>query len=420
MKFDFSKTNNLIFIFITLYISLIVGFYFDENLNYGAKPDWYNSDLPVINDLSVNLKKTLLNYEDYGHRHSPVYLIFLGFLKKIGFSFDVIRLIHLNISILLIYLFYKCLVFKFDNIEKGILLILSFSVFLSPTFRSLAIWPSSRIIGLLFFTLSILEFLKYLKYKKNIHIWKNTIFLIFSSYISPNFSLFIFFFSYHYFRLNNLRDLIYLYLFCLVSSLPVFYYLIILDVNFLMVNTPGTVSKENISLSFNFADKILIISSIILFHLAPLIINKNFFFELIKSKKKDLIIVSIIFIFLGLFFNYQPEFTGGGIFFQISNFFFKNNTFFYLISFLSLFLLYFFIKKSLDNFLIFLLLIVSNLQNTIYHKYYDPLIMILFFSLLILPDSLKFFDKRSNIFIVYIFYILYIFLRIAKNSLLNI
>ena len=419
MKFDFSKTNNLILIFITLYISLIVGFYFDENLNYGAKPDWYNSDLPVINDLSVNLKETLLNYEVYGHRHSPVYLIFLGFLKNIGFSFDSIRLIHLNISILLIYFFYKCLAFKFDNIEKKILLILSFSIFLSPTFRSLAIWPSSRIIGLLFFTLSILEFLKYLKYKKNIYIWKNTIFLIFASYISPNFSLFIIFFSYHYFRLNNLKDLIYLYLFCLISTFPVFYYLVVLDVNFLMVNTPGVISNENISLSFNFADKILIISSILLFHLTPFMINKNFFFELIKSSKKDLIIVSLFFIFLGFFFNYQPEFTGGGIFFQISNFFFNNNTLFYLISFLSLILLYFLIKNSLGNFLIFLLLVVSNIQNTIYHKYYDPLIMILFFSLLTLPDSLKFFDKRINIFIVYMFYILYIFLRIVKNSLLN-
>ena len=108
----------------------------------GALPAWEAGDYPGINDLSLNFKETLLNYESYGHRHSPVYLIFLSLLKKIGFSFDIIRFINLNISLLLILFFYKCLIIKFDRIEKSILLLLSLSMFLSPTFRSLAIWPS--------------------------------------------------------------------------------------------------------------------------------------------------------------------------------------------------------------------------------------------------------------------------------------
>ena len=138
MNYNFSKTHKVIFVFVGLYISLLIGFFFNENLNLGAKPDWYSGDLIVINDLSISLKKTLLNYEIYGHRHSPVYLVFLSFLKKIGFSFDIIRFIHLNLSILLIYFFYKCLSLKFDNVEKNLLLIFSFSIFLSPTFRSLS------------------------------------------------------------------------------------------------------------------------------------------------------------------------------------------------------------------------------------------------------------------------------------------
>lgn len=419
MKYDFLKTYNVILIFITLYISLIVGFFFDENLNLGAKPDWYFGDIPVIEALSVDLKKTFINYDIYGHRHSPVYLIFLSFLKSVGFDYDLIRFIHLNISILLIYFFFKCLSFKFDNIDKNILLIFSFSILLSPTFRSLAIWPDTRIIGLLFFVISILEFLKYLKYKKKIYIWKNTIFLICSSYISPNFSLFIIFFAYHYIKENNFKDLFCLYIFCLVSSLPVFYYIFILDVNFLMVNTPGEINGENISLSFNISDKILIISSIILFHLIPFLLNKNFFYEIIKNPKKDLLIVSFIFIILLYFFNYQINFTGGGIFFQISYFIFKNNVLFYITSFISLILLFSFVKDNLNNFLIFSILIISNVQNSIYHKYYDPLVMILFFSVIIIPGSLKFFDKKNNIFIIYAFYILYIFSRIVKNNLLS-
>ena len=46
-----------------LYLTLIFGFYIDENLNFGAIPDWNIQILPVINDLSLNIKKTLLNYE---------------------------------------------------------------------------------------------------------------------------------------------------------------------------------------------------------------------------------------------------------------------------------------------------------------------------------------------------------------------
>ena len=420
MKYDFSKKYNTVFIFLTLYISLIVGFFFDENLNLGAKPDWLFGDIPVIQAFSADLKNTFINYDFYGHRHSPVYLIFLSFLKSIGFDFNLIRFVHLNLSILLIYFFYKCLLIKFNNIEKNLLLIFSFSIFLSPTFRSLAIWPDTRIIGLLFFTISILEFLKYLKYKKNIYIWKNTIFLILSSYISPNFSLFLIFFAYHYLKERNFKNLFFLFLFCLLSSLPVFYYIFILDVNFLMVNTPGEIAGENISLSFNISDKILIISSIILFHLIPFLLNKVFFYEMIKFFKKEFLIISLIFLILLYFFNYQISYTGGGIFFQISNLFFENNIFFYFVSFISLILLFFFIKNNLNNFLIFLPLIISNIQNTIYHKYYDPLMMIIFFSIIIIPESLRFFNKRKNIFIIYIFYILFIFSRIVKNNLLNI
>ena len=420
MKYNFSKKYNTLLIFLILYISLIIGFFFDENLNLGAKPDWFFGDIPVIQAFSADLKNTFINYDFYGHRHSPVYLIFLSFLKSIGFDFNLIRFVHLNLSILLIYFFYKCLLIKFNNIEKNLLLVFSFSIFLSPTFRSLAIWPDTRIIGLLFFTISILEFLKYLKYKKNIYIWKNTIFLILSSYISPNFSLFLIFFAYHYLKERNFKNLFFLFLFCLLSSLPVFYYIFILDVNFLMVNTPGEIAGENISLSFNISDKILIISSIILFHLIPFLLNKVFFYEMIKFFKKEFLIISLIFLILLYFFNYQTSYTGGGIFFQISYLFFENNIFFYFVSFISLILLFFFIKNNLNNFLIFLLLIISNIQNTIYHKYYDPLIMIMFFSIIIIPESLRFFNKRKNIFLIYIFYILYIFSRIFKNNLLNI
>ena len=411
------KFNNL-YLFILLYISLIIGFYLGEDLNSGATGDWYGTDFPVIKDLASDLKNTLLNYESYGHRHSPVYLIFLSLLKNFGLSYDLIRFVHLNLSILLLYFFYKCLVIKFNNIEKNLLIILSLSIFLSPTFRSLAIWPSSRLIGLLFFVLSVYEFLKFQKNNLNTHLIKNIFFLIVSSYISPNFSLFIIYFFYHYYRKINATAITLVLLFCILFSLPAVYYIFILDINFLTVGTPGLVDGNSIGLSFNFSNKILIISSIIFFHFIPFLINKEFTIDFICWVKKNLIFVMFFFIINLIFFDYLVRFTGGGFFFQISNYLIKNNSIFYFFSFISLLVLGYFTRNNLNNLIIFLLLILSNIQNTIYHKYYDPLIMIIFFTIFNSSFSYKFLNRKINLLYLYFFYSIFIIMRIFKNNFL--
>ncbi len=409
------KSQKISVTFFLLYSSLLMGFYFDENLNFGAYFDWLYTDTPVINASAENFKNTILNYDNFGHRHSPVYLVFLGFLKKIGLSLDTLRFLHLNLSLLLIYLFYKCLNFKFNYVDKSIILILSFSLFLSPTFRSLSIWPSTRIIGLIFFVMSIYEFLKYQKFGDKIYIWKNVSYLILCSYISPNFSIFIIFFFYHYFKKENFRTNIQIFIFCIFLSIPAIYYIFILNVNFLVAGTPGSTETDTIGFSFNFSNKILIISTIILFHLLPFILNKNFFIEIRKFPKKYYIFL-LSFLFLNIyFFNYVTNYTGGGIFFQFSNYILDNNYFFHLISFISLILLGFLSYNNLNNFLVFFILIISNIQNTIYHKYYDPLVLILFFTLISTSLSSYFLSNRKYLFYLYGFYFFFIFTRILKN-----
>ena len=412
---NFSKYYKTLFISLFLYLSLIYGFYIDENLNFGAIGDWLHTDKPVIEALSEDIKKTLLNYESFGHRHSPLYLIFLSFFYKLGFSLDLIRFLHLNLSLLLIYYFYKCLTFKFEQIDKNILLLISFSLFLSPTFRSLSIWPSSRIIGLIFFVMSIYEFLKYQKFGREKYVFQNIFYLILSSYISPNFSVFIIYFFFHYIKKENLILIIKYLIFCGVLSLPAFYYLFILDINFLTAATPGSSDEEKIGLSFNFANKILIISSITLFHLLPFLFDKSIFNEFKKIKNYNFLVFFIIFLISLFYFNYHPNYTGGGVFFQISYYLFNNNYFFYFVCLISIFILCFFSSKNLNNFLIFLILIVSNLQNTIYHKYYDPLILIIFFTIISSYLSNNFLLKKNNVYYLYFFYIGFIFMRLVKN-----
>ena len=58
---------------ISLYFSLIIGFYFDENLNLGAQPDWKYTDLPVIKDLVDDIKKIT---------QIEIYTMSLDFLNK--------------------------------------------------------------------------------------------------------------------------------------------------------------------------------------------------------------------------------------------------------------------------------------------------------------------------------------------------
>ena len=90
---------------IFLYLTLLVGFAYDENLNFGSYYDWIQVYKVPIIDFSLNFKNTLLTYDQYGQRHSPVYLIFLSFFLDLGLSFDVIRIIHLHLCLSLIFIF---------------------------------------------------------------------------------------------------------------------------------------------------------------------------------------------------------------------------------------------------------------------------------------------------------------------------
>ena len=400
-----------------LYTSLLIGFYFGENLNHGSYLDWVNAYNPIIESFSNNFKNTFFNYDSYGQRHSPIYIIFLSVLFKFGLSFDFIRLIHLHISLSLIIIFYSCLKLKFRDTNRTVLKLLALSIFLSPTFRSLAIWPDSRIPGLIFFTLSIYFFLKFLISTKNEKkfAWLSLISIIISSYISPNFSLFFIFFIYHFFKKLKLKNFLVLVLFSFAASLPMIYYIFFLDINFIAAGkTPGYDTIAT-SLNFNVSNKLLIISSIIFFHLIPILLFLLDYKKMILFCKKNLIFILIPFLILVYFFNYQLSFTGGGVFFQLSQILFNNNLFFFIISFLSFLVIIYLSSIHLENFILIFLLILSNIQNTIYHKYYEPLILIMVFILFNNLDYRNFFSKKRNLIYLYGFSLFYIFLRIFKK-----
>ena len=162
----------------------------------------------------------------------------------------------------------------------------------------------------------------------------------------------------------------------------------------------------------------MIISSIIFFHLSPILLMDNFFNQFKNFLLKKFIILIPFLICLIYFFNYHLSYTGGGVFFQLSNLLFDNNYFFYIGSLFFVSFTLYISSFSLNNFFLLTLLIVSNIQNTIYHKYYEPLVFILFFTLIKYPEIENLLKKKNNILYLYLLSFIYILMRVFKINYL--
>ena len=417
-KFSIRKIE--ILLFITLYFSLIISFILGEDSTGGAFLDYQNQS-KVINEFVKNIKFALLNYDQlpFTTRHSPILLILISFLIKFNFNEEIIRLIYLHLNLILPYIFYKCLKIRFKNVDKKYLLILSGIIFLSPTFRTLTIWPDSRILGLTLFTLSIFYFLKYLDSNYLKYAILNVILCALSSYVSPNFSIFAIYFTFIYLKNYGFfsSQIFKILIINLIISLPAIYYVFILKIHFFYAKATLDFPGKDL-LFFNFFNQILIVSSIIFFYLIPFLITKIINFKINKNK------YLIFFISLGLtlisinFFNYKISFTGGGIIFHLSNYLFDNNIFFYIFSFLSIFVIINLLINNLENAFLIICVYLGNPQTTIYHKYYDPLIFILIFTILSIEFNNKFLIKKKNTYILYIYFLIFLAINNLKHLII--
>jgi len=410
------NTKNII-IFGLLYSSLILGFILNEDSTGGALAD-FGAYKRYINAFLDNFWETFLNYDQLKERHSPVYIMLLSAFYHLNIPENIIRFLNLNFSLISILFFYKCLKLKFKDINNNYLILISLVFFISPTYRSLSIWPDSRIFGFHFFVISTFYYLKFIYVKKEIfYCYLNIFFLALSAYFSINFCVFSIFFLYQYYcSLKFSKKFINCIILNLILAFPAFYYLFVLDIFFLITGaTPGNYTNDiGIKNNFNIANKLLIISSIIMFYFLPIIlIKKKLFIYTNRFKINEIIFLLAFFLILVKFFNYQLSFTGGGIFLHLSQIIFNNNILFFLISFYSLAFIYKICEKNLENFIIIILIFLSNPQLSIYHKYYDPLLFFLIFSLLNLNLSKSFF-KFKNIILIYIFHFFFLFISFIK------
>ena len=93
MKLKSNFFNNLLF---SLYLSLITGFYFNEDFAGGFEYDFRIHEGLIKDLFNDSLIFGLLNYDRNYVPHSPVFIIYLVFTKIICFR-NFLRLINLHI-----------------------------------------------------------------------------------------------------------------------------------------------------------------------------------------------------------------------------------------------------------------------------------------------------------------------------------
>ena len=402
------KNNSQILSFIILYSTVIFGFYLDENITSGPKLDFYHM-LKQVSEFENNFLGTLLNYDQIEHhtRISPIFVLIIFFFKKVFTDMDILRFFFLNILILNQFFFYLCLrelYSKFISTKK--LFLISLVIFISPSFRANIIWPESAMLGLLFFLIGLYFFLKNNNQFNTKNVVLNILFVALASYIRPSYCLFaIYFFLDLLIKKKNIKIILLSISLNVLLSLPAIYYVFFLKIFFI---TSG-------GLSFNYFNKIGIILSIIFFHLFPFLIYKQFNLNFLKNTK--IILVSLIVsIFIILNFDYRLDYSGGGILLHFSNFIFDNNFLFYFFVPILIFLTIELVDKNkLNNFIIILILLLITPQYHIFHKYYDPLVIVLAFTLIDFKSKHLIYGQNKFIYALYVWNITYFLVNFANK-----
>ena len=388
------NSRNICIIYLFLYFSLLLGLYFNEDFSGGYIQD-YGVHKYTASFFTGNFIETFLNYEKLGLPHSPIFIALFSILHKIFFNETLVKLINLHFSLLIPYFFYLSLKIKYKFKINDIKILLPSIIFLSPYFRSASIWVADENISLIFLSICFYFFVKFEDSKKKelSDIFLNVLFLALAAYIRPIYSLFsVYFFVRYYFDLNFSPKLLFYIFINILLSLPAIYYIFGLGVN--QWFSPWLFRS-------NFINFFSIIITILFFYSIPfLLINIKQNFPISKFKVKNLVL-SIIFLFL-LIFYFDYHWHGGGIFFKLSNLIFGNNYLFYVFSLISLnvFILIFFDsnknKNKIFDLVLLLTLFLLEVDGVFYHETYDPLLYFIFFLLIKNKIYLNFVNKLTN------------------------
>ena len=422
VKYNF-LTLKLLFLYSLFYSTILLGFYFNEDSLGGAKVDFlyhYNISQKFSENFFLTYNAYGSNADGMNARNSPVFWILFSYLNNF-ISSEFLRLINSSASLLISFLFYRCLIIKFKNVDKFCLFYFSCILFLSPTIRSVSIWPSTLNWGLVFFLISLLNYLKFVNTsdnRKDLYVYYTVFFIAISAYLHPSFAAFYIFYLFNFVK-NYKFGIItfYILLFSLILAAPSLYYIVSKDFLSSFQAAQG-IQTSNIQ-SLNLANKILIVSTMVFFFMIPVLNLKILINRIKKIKLKVLSIIFICCLINIYLFNY-PAFDsglGGGFFYKISNVLFGNNLIFYILSILSIISIYLLLEKNFNNYLLLFILIIYTPQLTIYNKYYDPLILIIFSILINFNFKDHFFKKYYKFLQLYFISVVYLLMGIFKSQI---
>ena len=442
------KNSLLIFFAFLIYVSFILGFYFNENSIGSGGHDgditwmWKNFEIYKSNDLWASIHHP----DFFGNRTPLLYILHILFNPFI-FNIDSYRFTVFCISFLAPLIFYICLTQKFKNIDKTILFFISSFILLSPYYRTSAYWGLEINYGIITMLVSIF-FLNYTLYK-NINsklklYFSLTLLTFFSSLclyfdqkllIIPLIVLFEILRS----RIDFRFKIFSLINYC-IFSIP-FLYLIIIWKGIVPPLTQIANLDQGTHLSgFNLHFfHIGYASAIMAFYLIPIIFLKAdstiIIFKDFFSKSKNLykVLIFLIYLIYIIFFNNFEDFTVGkqwksaygvyglGILHKVSLILFNTSLYREIFTYFSFFISWIIIlvaieKKTINHIIIFYFYFLSLLLFPLMQEYFDPYIIL--FSLLVLNFKFDFkFQKILSVFLYLIVFLastnLYYFIKFS-------
>ena len=287
-------------------------------------------------------------------------------------------------------------------------------IFISPYFRSSAIWLLGDNLALIFFSISIIYYLKFSNERNNRNFYLCITAIIICCYIRYYYALFYFFYLFSVYREINNKFFLLILTYSFIISIPAFFFFYLIVNNYNFIDTVYTYSK------LNYFGNIFTILSIILFYIFPFITSdlKTIKKHYLENKKRNNILIISTYnnLFLDIIFNnnlidFSP--LGGGVFIKLLNLIELDlKISLLIISIISILILNFYLRtKFIKNYTLMALFILSFPMYTLFQKYFDPLIYIFLFGLITFSEKnvcLILINLNSYQFI-YIFYLFIFF-----------
>ena len=420
----FLKRNNILKIKLSIltaiYLSYIFGFFLRENIAGGAEKDFINLTWVGILSFKDNFLETIFNYGAIGEGSTPMFHIINAYLNPFTYSQYAFQASITLLSILNVIFFSQLIKdkFKLSNIDSY----LYSSIFLLlPFYRSSAFWGLTENLGWLFLILSIKFYLdvdKQIPTKLKSKIFLTCLFSSLALYTRPYLI---------FFPIFILLNLIVKKQYSLLKYWISFFSLFAIPGLILLYIWGGSVYLGVGEEKINFIQEyhqpkfilknLVIFASIFFFYFAPFhIINYSKKFKLPSRQKIKIFSLILLLLLLLNYFNTFDYLNynklGGGAFLKINQIIFNENLIFFLfISYLGIISIINFLEKSKNNFvLLFSVLLIYCTPRYIYQEYFEPLFIILFFTLFNLGRGVdKLIKKDQTILIFIIFYVGYYF-----------